>query len=153
MNFQGLKFSVIIIKLQDAKLINTYIPKVDKVGNSYWSCYFGILEVFLYVMVHHNFIIDYWSTTKNTEPINILWKVGGYLPNICPNFTIYKFQFIEVVYFMTFVFDNMFSYDCICKRNHYRWNKNVKWWGRKKRKRKTHWKAHGPFTGISKCKV
>lgn len=36
-----------------------------------------------------------------------------YLPNICPNFSVYKLQFIKVVYFMTIKFDNLFSYDYI----------------------------------------
>lgn len=36
-----------------------------------------------------------------------------YLPNICPNFSIYILQFIKVVYFTAIIFDTMFSYDYI----------------------------------------
>lgn len=42
------------------------------------------------------------ATTVTERPYRI---------NICPNFTIYKLQLIEIVYLMALIIDNLFRYN------------------------------------------
>lgn len=63
--------------------------------------------------MHNNLHYEKAPKQYRKKMFMVNWCARTYLPNIRPNFFIYKLQFIKVVYFPTIIYDFFFSYDCI----------------------------------------